>query len=310
MNKNPVTTIVLTCILLLGVITSVGIVGIRDGGKVPTADTPTTTTVPVPDVIRMAAVGDIACSSGQRASGKYDCLDANVADLVRAIGDIDHLLLLGDIQYHTHAIKNFNENFGLIWSDLLDISLPIPGNHEYYERGAKGYYEAWPNFPKPGYYSRPLNSDWQIIGLNTNDECEYLACDRGSKQYSWLKAELEANTDKCTIVMMHHPRYSSGAHGSTKAVSDVWKLVEKYNVPVVLSGHDHHYERFNTKPAQYVVGTGGKSLRRTGRTPATGSVIRMSDKHGVLLVTIEGRTIHTEFMGIDGSVNDYNSVSC
>ncbi len=307
MNKNPVTTIVLTCIFLLGVVVTFGAQDIRNGGKTQTADT---TTVPVPEVIRLVAVGDISCSQGQRESGKYDCADPNVADLVRAIGDIDHLLLLGDIQYHSHTVKNFRENFGLIWNDLLHNALPVPGNHEYVERGAKGYYATWTKFPKPGYYSVELNDDWRIIALNTNDNCTDVPCREGSEQYAWLKAELEANPGKCTIAMMHHPRFSSGSHGSSKSVSDVWKLLEKYSVPLVLAGHDHHYERFNTKPAQYVVGTGGKSLRSTRRTPETGSVTRMSDHHGVLLVTIEDRTVHTEFMSIDGSVHDYTTTEC
>ena len=60
---------------------------------------------------------------------------------------------------------------------------------------------------------------------------------------------------------MHHPRWSSGLHGSDGTMSELWRLLASARADVVLAGHDHHYERFAPIDGirSFVVGTGGKS---------------------------------------------------
>ena len=273
-----------------------------------TTSTSTTTTTEPEKQIVIASVGDISCSGSQRRSGKYPCVDAEVADLVRG-RQPDQLWLLGDIQYNSHTTKNFQENFGVIWSDLLSISKPIAGNHEYAEGGAKGYYETWTQFPKPGYYSFDLNEDWTVIALNTNDECKFVLCEEGSDQYVWFESELQKSAGKCVVVMGHHPRYSSGRHGSSAFMRDAFDLMSANGVDIYLSGHDHNYERFNTQPAQFVVGTGGKDLRPV-KSPIEGSAFLSNDHHGALFISIMDRTASIEFVSIDGSVIDSTTISC
>ena len=73
--------------------------------------------------------------------------------------------------------------------------------------------------------------------------------------------------------MFHHPLYSSGdRHGSDLRLREVLEpLFLKYNVSVVLTGHDHFYERVKPqKGIQYfVVGSGGK-LRSGNIDKSTG----------------------------------------
>jgi calcineurin-like phosphoesterase family protein len=274
-----------------------------------TETTPTTTTTEAPRPVVIASVGDISCSSPMRLSGKHPCVDAEVASLVRG-KQPDHLFLLGDIQYQSHTVKNFQENFGPIWADLIPIAKPIAGNHEYSEGGAKGYYATWTKYPKPGYYSFDVNNDWAVIAMNTNDECRFVYCDKGSDQYLWLESELQKNAGKCIIVMAHHPRYSSGVHGSSKFMKDSFDLMTQYGVDIFLSGHDHHYERFNTQPVQFVVGTGGKDLRRVRTTPVEGSVFLSNKHHGALFMSITNRTALVEFIDIDGLMIDWKTITC
>lgn len=275
----------------------------------------TTTEPQAEEVLTLVAVGDISCSQAQRNSGDYDCADEQVAQLVRTI-DPDYALLLGDIQYNSHTVENFDRNFGVIWQDIIPISMPIPGNHEYAEGGARGYYAKWgERFGTSGYYSRLLNNDWVLIGLNTNDQCSDVDCSRISEQYAWLGAELNKYGHQCVIPMMHQPRYSSGNHGSNKVVSDMFDLMDGNNVPLVLTAHDHHYERFETykgidmEPVQFVVGTGGKGLRSVGQ-PIPGSVKMIDDEHGVLVLEIKGKTVNTYFIDIDGNILDSHSITC
>lgn len=272
----------------------------------------TTTTIPQPEKITIVAVGDIACSTAQRASGDYDCADIQVAELARQQNP-DFVFALGDIQYNSHQHKNFAENFARYWADMLSITKPVPGNHEYAMGGAKGYYDSWTDYPAPGYYSFHLNSDWQVVAINTNDECVDVACNDKSEQYQWVQKTLDENAGKCVIAMGHHPRYSSGNHGSTKALGDMYDLFMKNFVQVYLSGHDHHYERVEAPVTQFVVGTGGKSLRSVGTPIATENAstqFATADHHGILVIEITGLTMTTKFLTIDGQVLDEYSQNC
>ncbi len=113
--------------------------------------------------------------------------------------------------------------------------------------------------------------------------------------------------DKCFIAISHHPRFSTGEHGSNLFMREVYRLLRKNNVPVLLSGHDHHYERFSTKTAQHVIGTGGKDLR-----PATGAdnSFKIDDQFGFLQLAIKGKVLQTEFSDINGTVHDQKVVTC
>jgi hypothetical protein len=90
-------------------------------------------------------------------------------------------------------------------------------------------------------------------------------------------------------------------------MKDIYRLLRENSVSVLLSGHDHHYERFNTKVAQHVVGTGGKDLRK-----ASGSVnsVKIDDKFGALFITVNSKRLDTEFVDLDGVRHDQHSVRC
>jgi len=58
--------------------------------------------------------------------------------------------------------------------------------------------------------------------------------------------------------MLHHPLYTSGIHTSAETTADenLVPLFEQYGVDMVLSGHNHHYER-SLKDGIYYIVTGG-----------------------------------------------------
>ena len=95
------------------------------------------------------------------------------------------------------------------------------------------------------------------------------------EQIKWVENELKASSSDWKIAVFHHPLYSSGdRHGSDLRLREVLEpLFLKYNVSVVLTGHDHFYERVKPqKGIQYfVVGSGGQLRagnidRRSGLT--------------------------------------------
>jgi len=265
----------------------------------------TTTTTQPPKPVVVAAVGDISCSNSQRTSGDYLCNDAQVADLIRS-NNPDYFVPLGDLQYNTATYDLLTGIYDKTWGDLKDISLPVLGNHDY---PADGFFQYFPDIPDNGYYTKTISEDWFVVVLNTNDDCQIVSCDSSSEQYNWLIRTLDAHPDSCAIVAMHHPRFSSGVHGNGEFTEDVWQVLKSRNVPLVLSGHDHNYERFNTSPVQFVVGTGGKELRGVG-TQAENSAFLSNETSGALIMTINGPNLEATFFGVDGEERDNWLVQC
>lgn len=81
-----------------------------------------------------------------------------------------------------------------------------------------------------------------------------------TEQVEFMTTVLESSSDP-TIVVFHHPPYSCGAHGDTPSVKETWVPKFDDDVFLVLSGHEHNYQRFKIENVSYVVtGGGGRTL--------------------------------------------------
>lgn len=262
----------------------------------------------------IAAAGDISNTSigGQKIT----------ADLILA-GKYDAVLTMGDNQYNDGTLSAYNQYYDKTWGQFFDKTYPVPGNHEYNTSGAKGYFDyfgARAHDPKKGYYSFDLGA-WHLIAINSNSECGAIACDAGSAQEKWLRADLAAHKQKCTLAYWHHPRWSSGEHGNSTEMGDLWKALYEFDADLVLNGHDHNYERFapqNPKAeaddkrgiVEFVVGTGGTGFRDTPNKPKN-SVKKNHDTFGVLELVLKADGYDFEFIGKAGSTfTDKGSGKC
>ena len=257
----------------------------------------------------VAAAGDIVCDPDVPAPAG-ECAQAQTKALVDAAG-ADRVLALGDLQYSAGSLNDFQTGYDLTWGALRDRTLPTPGNHEYLTAGAAGYYDYWGERAGPerrGWYATAIG-DWQVLSLDSNCT-EAGGCGRDSAQGRWLAAELAASTATCQLAFWHHPRFSSGSHGDTVAVQPLWELLEERGVELVLSGHDHGYERFQAMRADgtasadgivsHVVGTGGINLRDFA-TARAGSEARVK-RYGVLVLGLHADGWTEEFRATDGGV--------
>lgn len=266
-------------------------------------------------VLRVVAVGDIACAPGQPASGRT-CRQGATAALARKLQP-DLVLTLGDHQYDKGSMADFQGSYAKSWGSLLSRTRPAIGNHEYRTAGAQGYYSYFRSRQPgpPGYYRIAANG-WNIYVLNSN--CNKVSC---ASEAAWLDSQMAAHPSRCSIVTMHHPRYSSGlAHGNNTAVRPLWAAAYRHRNDIVLSGHDHDYERFRPMDARghvkrrrgmvsFVAGTGGKSLYHLG-TRKRGSVYYQARTPGVLLLTLKPGAFGWSFRSIGGSVMDSGSRRC
>ncbi|MPZ24255.1 MAG: alkaline phosphatase [Dehalococcoidia bacterium] len=249
----------------------------------------------------LIAVGDIA-SCGSTG-------DEDVADLVAQLDGT--LAILGDVVYEEGTHEQYRECFDPAWGRFKDRTRPAVGNHEYLTEGAAGYYDyfgAAAGDPSKGYYSYNLGA-WHIVVLNSM--CSRVGgCGPGSPQGQWLREDLEANTSQCTLAYFHHPRFSSGQHGNFEALTDMWETLDEFGVELVLSGHDHSYERFAPQDAsgqrvdegirQFVVGTGGKNHYEVG-PPIPNSEIADGETFGVLKLDLRPGGYAWQFIPVPGS---------
>jgi 3',5'-cyclic AMP phosphodiesterase CpdA len=169
--------------------------------------------------------------------------------------------------------------------------------------GATPYFEYFGASAGPvgrGYYSFDLGT-WHIVSLNSNTNM--------ASQALWLQNDLEASRKRCTLAYWHHPLYSSGSHGQTLAVRDLWRVLYRSYADVVLSAHEHVYERFAPQDhegqmdpvrglRQFTVGTGGATLHAF-QTTLPNSEVRIA-AFGVLKLTLGVDGYEWEFISVSG----------
>lgn len=258
----------------------------------------------------VVAAGDISCTPGQ-ATTETTCRDADTAELVQSY-DPKLVLGLGDLQYEYGTLAAFRQAYAETWGAFKSITRPVPGNHEYYTAGAAGYYDYFDR-TRPGYYAFDVGR-WRVYALNSN--CAHVSCDREAR---WLDRKMTERPRRCTAITMHHPRYSSGTHGSTTTVRRLWRVALEHGTDLALAGHDHHYERFRRMNAaggfsrtgimSFVSGAGGRS-HYSIKDVRRGSVVRDDDSFGALALTLGQGRFAWEYQTVDGTVVDSGTARC
>ncbi len=281
----------------------------------------------------VAAAGDIACDP---ASPNFNggaglpgvCRQKLTSDLLLRM-DLTGILIPGDLQYETGKLEAFAQSFAPTWGRLKPLIRPVPGNHEYGDPGAAGYFDYF-NGPGrqsgpagnrgQGFYSFDIGS-WHVIALNS--ECEQAGgCSPGSPQLRWLRADLAAHPVPCTLAFFHGPRFTSGRYGEqSEKVRPFWDALYAAGADLVLSGHEHFYERFGPQTPdggadaarglrQLTVGMGGKS-RHGFITAAANSEVRDNLTVGVLELTLREGTYDWKLVGApSGNVADAGTGAC
>ena len=294
-------------------------------GETPVASPPAAANSASPAAVSPAngpllvAVGDLACApeTPRTAIACHHAATSSLALRLRPAA----VALLGDTQYQVGALSAFSQSFSPTWGRLRPRLHPAVGNHEYLTPGAADYFTYFGRSAGPrgrGYYSYNLGG-WHLIVLNSN--CAFVSCRVGSSQERWLRADLAAHRNRCVLAYWHHPRFTSGFHGNTLAVAPLWSALHRAGADVVLSGHDHDYERFAPQNAagrrdqtrgirEFVVGTGGVNHYRFVRV-APNTERRSSATFGVLTLTLRPGGYSWRFVPEPGaSFTDAGSGAC
>jgi calcineurin-like phosphoesterase family protein len=275
----------------------------------------------------MIGVGDIASCTQRLSIGTAALVDSVVrADSIAKVHDA--VFTLGDNVYTSGSTAQFANCFTPTWGDpqkgIMKELHPTPGNHEYLTVSADPYFAYFgkaAGTAGQGYYSYDVGA-WHVIVVNSEIIVDLVFDDAARKaQMDWVENDLKAHKTLCTIAYWHHPRFSSGWHGSNAALGALWQLLYDNNVDLVLSGHDHDYERFRPMtPAgvadtakgmtEIVAGTGGEELRGFANHHLPNSVYQIEGRAGVLLLTLGAAEYRSAFLEIGGRVWDQSGGKC
>jgi hypothetical protein len=274
----------------------------------------------------VVAAGDIACDPtdplfhGGLGDG-VDCLQEATSNLVLAAQPAA-VLTLGDTQYENNTYAAFLASFNPSWGRFKALIHPAAGNHEYQTANAAGYFQyfgAAAGLPNQGYYSYDVGT-WHLIVLNSN--CAKVGgCNAGSPQETWLRADLAAHPNFCTLAYWHQPRFSSGEFGNEAPYDQFWRDLYAAGADIVLSAHDHDYERFAPQTPdetpdpvggirEFIVGTGGKNHRAIQVVKPL-SEVRNADTFGVLELTLHPTGYDWKFVPVPGGTfSDSGTGTC
>jgi hypothetical protein len=232
---------------------------------------------------------------------------------------------IGDLAYQEGTLAEFEDCYGPSWGRFKDRTRPATGNHDHSTTNAQGY---WDYFGARGgpydryYYSYDLGA-WHVVVLNS-DCWRVEGCEPGDPQIQWLREDLNESPAACTLAYWHRPPFSSGRYGdpkNTERVRPLWETAYEEGVDLVLTAHEHSYERFAPMDAEgspadggmrlIVVGTGGGNLRTFANDPLPTTEERNDDTWGVLKLTLNPTGYDWEFLPVEGkSFTDSGSSSC
>lgn len=292
---------------------------VRTDGIETDAATFRTARGPSPDTVRVLAFGDSGYGTAEQI--------ALARRMERRAWDL--AIHVGDIAYVDGSDEAFTERHFRVYGDLLSRVpfFPAPGNHDLLTDGGAPYDRAF-DWPGEERGRRHYSFRWGgvlflALDTGTEDALESLVV-AGGRQRSWLESELRSAAGDSTVlwrvVYVHHPLYSHAeglsGHGPELELRGVLApLFDEYGVDLVLTGHDHHYERSRPLrdgepvargcgPVYLVIGGGGaprhfRSVDATGRQVAHATM-----EHHFLELLVLPRRITGRAVGLEGQTLD------
>jgi Calcineurin-like phosphoesterase len=269
----------------------------RDGAQAAQAPGPLALTMPNKDgSVKFAVLGDFGTGSKQQ----YQL----AVQMKRAHDQFpfDVVTLVGDNLYGSERPQDFKKKFEDPYRPLVDAGVKFYaslGNHD--DSQEQSHYKLFNMNGKRFYTFKP----------STRQSVQFFALDSSypsAEQIAWFEKELKDSDADWKIPYFHHPPYSSGErHGSDSQIRRVLEpLFLQYNVSVVLTGHDHFYER--TKPQKgivyFVCGSGGQ-LRKGNIDKGTGLTAAGNDQdQSFMIAEINGDEMWFNAISRQGNVFD------
>ncbi len=256
--------------------------------------------------IRFAVIGD---------SGRGDAAQHEVAAQMvawRARFPFEFVLMLGDNIYPPHTASDFVTKFEEPYKPLLDAGVtfyaaignhddPVEINYARFNMGGERYYTFRKSERRPA----------GLVGAGVR----FFALDSRSldaDQLRWLREQLARSGSAWKICFMHHPLYTSGRY--QRAARSLRLALEPIlvagDVDLVLSGHEHFYERLvPQRGIAYVISGGAGSLRRGDIRPSSVDARGFDSDYHFMLMEISGATLYFQAISRTGETVDAGEIT-
>src|SRR5215469_4356801 len=163
----------------------------------------------------------------------------------------DFVLMLGDNLYGGKSPSDYRNKFENPYKPLLDNGVKF--------------------FASLGNHDDPNEAQYKLFNMNGHryydfkrGDATFFALDStymDAAQLDWLDKELGKAKTPWKICYFHHPLYSDAMHGPDLDLRrKLEPLFQKHGVTLVLSGHEHVYERFTPQKGvtYFVLGNSGQ----------------------------------------------------
>jgi predicted phosphodiesterase len=283
-------SILFTLLLLFGLAYVPGLVG-QSTAAAPTQAGPELKLPLDSKSVRFAVIGD----NGTGDQGQYDV--AHQMEIYRKAVGYDFVIMLGDNIYGGHHPKDFEQKFEQPYKPLLDTGVKFYASLGNHDNSNEIQYKPF-NMNGQRYYSFK-KGDVQFFVLDSN----YM----DPAQLDWVQRQLRESGAKWKICYFHHPLYSDGKfHGADVDLrKQLEPLFSKYGVNVVMSGHDHVYERFKPEGGIYYFLLGSSGQLRYHNLRRSSEMVAGDDTHRTFMVVeVSGDKLYFQTIAGDGSTID------
>lgn len=250
-----------------------------------------------PDSVRFAVIGD----SGTGGAAQYEIADEMSA--CRSRFPFDFVLMLGDNIYGGKSAADFKRKFEEPYRALLDGGVKFYaslGNHD--DSNERLY--------------KPFNMDGKRYYSFQRSNAEFFALDSNymdPQQLDWLRKQLQDSHAKWKICYFHHPLYSHAkAHGADVDLRALLEpIFEENGVCLVLSGHEHVYERIAPQNGIYYFVLGNSGQLRVHNLKLSSDTVKGFDTdRSFALMEIAGDTLYFQVISRIGQTVDSGSLEC
>jgi hypothetical protein len=251
---------------------------------------------PVDKSVKFAVIGD----SGTGESPQFEV--ARQMAEYHGVFPFDFVLMLGDNLYGSQKPHDFRRKFEEPYQPLLSAGVKFYASLGNHDEATERMYKPFNMNGKQYYSFRKGNVEFLALDSNYMDP----------EQVKWIDRELGGSDATWKICYFHHPLYSDGkTHGPSL---DLRKQLEPiflaHGVNLVLSGHEHFYERL--KPQQgitYIILGNSGQLRPHDIRPSQETEKGFDTDRSFLLAQIAGDQLSFQVISRTGDTIDSGSLT-